>query len=273
MLLPPRARDVTRQQAEALGEVPYVPGQPVVKFFSNAVVPLNVHSNFHRAPFMFHRDNINEAMVRACPQIRTFVPAEGCIFNSNEHLYQALGSDNQAAFMAFTSTGEFADYTIGFFVTLIVNGAMDLPKKHRPATVANIELFARCKYNRYRSKGNTGIVPKLISNMTAVLHQRLFPTMRFNYARLNALTESDMRSVWLVIHRLKYESYANFRTALVNTGTAYLLEFVRGAERVERNGQSDEIWGGLVHEDDVLYGLNRMGRYLMATRTHFANQE
>ena len=50
-----------------------------------------------------------------------------------------------------------------------------------------------------------------------------------------------------------------WKNILLKTGDAYLLEFSRSAKI------RDDYWGGLI-ENNVLYGENIMGKYLMEIR-------
>ena len=64
--------------------------------------------------------------------------------------------------------------------------------------------------------------------------------------------------LWLDLLKLKFE-IKKYKKLLKSTGNKYLLEFDRGAEK------KSSFWGGLI-KNEVLYGENMMGKYLMKIR-------
>ena len=235
---------------------------------------MNQHSNFHGAPMIMRAADINAGIEAACPQIGAFLPSGGCEFPSNEHFYQALASDSLETFLAFTTSGRFGRLDVTFFELLLVEKLLPVKKKVKgaPATAKEIRATAVDKVKYWKPKGNVGIVAKMVSTMDANMRARLFAPLVFDYDRLDTLSEEHQRLVWRAIHLRKYETHAKLRESLLATGSAYLLEFVRGAERVERQskGATVEKWGGLINEQGEIFGCNYMGRFLMAARHDLA---
>ena len=255
--------NVTLEEATRHRERLYVPGCIVLKFYSNAIAPDHKHSNFHRAPFVFLPENAPDAMVRAVPSIRKWLGPEGREFASAEHLYQALASNDLTTFQAFVAGGSFGDTYVTFFMTT-------LPKSQKLKSASVRADGAAKKVAYWDRKGNAGIVAKLAVRKGII--ERHYQHLSISRKRLACLSDDDERAIWFAIHKQKYLQNPKLLKALCDTGPdTYLLEFVRGAERVQREKGIVEKWGGLIDKSGTLYGQNRMGRYLMAMRHYLLN--
>lgn len=111
------------------------------------------------------------------------------------------------------------------------------------------------KRDYWMKKGNIGIIAKMATNKTIGKKLKL--------RRLDGYESSD--ELWMQILHSKF-TIEKFRHTLSSTGDAYLLEFGRSAKREELLGKKP-FWCGLI-EDGVLYGENKMGKYLMRIRNH-----
>ncbi len=101
------------------------------------------------------------------------------------------------------------------------------------------------KLKFWSKKGNIGIVAKMATNMKI--------GKKLGLIRDEEFQPSD--DLWLKLLRKKY-SIKYFGDILKSTNGTYLLEFDRGA-RIK-----PVFWGGLI-SDNILYGNNQMGKYLM----------
>tara|TARA_R110002072_G_scaffold260935_1_gene419546 strand:+ start:477 stop:959 length:483 start_codon:yes stop_codon:yes gene_type:complete len=101
------------------------------------------------------------------------------------------------------------------------------------------------KLKFWSKKGNIGIVAKMATNVRIGKKLGLIRDEKFQ--------PSD--DLWLKLLKMKF-SIKYFDDILKSTGGTYLLEFDRGA-RIR-----PVFWGGLI-SDDILYGNNQMGKYLM----------
>jgi len=109
------------------------------------------------------------------------------------------------------------------------------------------------KQEYWMKKKNIGVIAKMSVN-----EERM--------KKLNLTMDKSFRSsdeLWMKILLAKY-STEPFRTILLNTGSAYLLEFQRGAKRDE---EKSSIWGGYIDDKGKLWGKNLMGIYLMKIRS------
>jgi hypothetical protein len=102
-------------------------------------------------------------------------------------------------------------------------------------------------------KGNVGIIAKMATNIKI--------GKKLGLIRDNNFVSTD--KLWIEILNKKF-SILEFSNILKSTENKYLLEFDRGAKRsCEKN--SIPKWSGIIHED-ILYGNNLMGKYLMVIR-------
>lgn len=100
----------------------------------------------------------------------------------------------------------------------------------------------------WMKKNNIGIIAKMATNIT--ISKRIGLIRDVNYVSSDAL--------WIELLTQKF-NIIEFKNILQNTKNTYLLEFDRGAKR------SNPIWSGII-EDNMLYGHNLMGKYLMIIR-------
>lgn len=104
------------------------------------------------------------------------------------------------------------------------------------------------KYTYWNKKNNIGIIAKMATNEKIG-------------KKLGLIRNPDFIStdeIWMKILEKKY-AIKYFKDLLKLSDDIYLLEFDRGARR------SNSFWGGLIH-DNILYGNNQMGKYLMKIR-------
>jgi predicted NAD-dependent protein-ADP-ribosyltransferase YbiA (DUF1768 family) len=69
----------------------------------------------------------------------------------------------------------------------------------------------------------------------------------------------DFDKLWIDLLTLKFQN-DKYNNVLMNTQDKYLLEFDRRA-KVRKT-----YWGGII-DDNILYGENKMGKYLMCVRS------
>ena len=94
-------------------------------------------------------------------------------------------------------------------------------------------------------KENIGIIAKMATNIK--VGKKLGLIRKENFVSTDDL--------WIKLLTKKYK-ISEFRDILLSTENKYLLEFDRGAKR------NNPIWSGII-ENNVLYGNNLMGKYLM----------
>lgn len=110
------------------------------------------------------------------------------------------------------------------------------------------------KQQFWMKKNNIGILAKTASSKIISKKLKLLPDPNFN--------NSD--ELWIKILLSKYRK-EQFKRLLKNTGNKYLLEFGRRSKYQCENGQSPPFYCGLI-QNNILYGENRMGKYLMYIR-------
>tara|TARA_B100001093_G_C26649294_1_gene936756 strand:+ start:143 stop:748 length:606 start_codon:yes stop_codon:yes gene_type:complete len=104
------------------------------------------------------------------------------------------------------------------------------------------------KYKYWSKKNNIGIIAKMVTNEKICKKLGLIRDEKF----------SSTDELWIKILEKKY-AIKYFKYLLKSTCDIYLLEFDRGAKR------SNSFWGGLIY-NNILYGNNQMGKYLMEIR-------
>lgn len=94
-------------------------------------------------------------------------------------------------------------------------------------------------------KNNIGIIAKMVTTKKI---------------KIGLTRDNSFQSTYELWELILLEKFNNetFRSILLNTGDKYLLEFSRKAKK-------GSFWGGLI-EDNILYGENTMGKYLMKIR-------
>ena len=109
-------------------------------------------------------------------------------------------------------------------------------------------LVSKKNVDYWKKKDNIGIIAKMATSkkMIQILGLR----------KLENFQSND--ELWITILMKKY-NINEFKEILKNTGDLYLLEFDRNAIR------RPSYWGGNFL-DNVLYGENKMGNYIMEVR-------
>lgn len=217
-----------------------------VYFSSSASEPLNLLSNFSEAPLRLTRDDIDGALLDACPQLAQFVGTDRVVFRSSEHAWQALKATERTTFWRFVD-GDFAMFSAPIMDVFF------------PGQGAK-------KFAYWAKKRNVGIVPKLAANRKHAKRLNLRFKGALDYSRETLRPELERR-VWRTLLRLKFRQNERHRRALLGTGKRRLVEFDRGAKRTPTH------WGGLVDEEGKLHGENVMGQYLEAVRDELAHPE
>ena len=157
----------------------------------------------------------------------------GEIYISSEHAFQSrkyLDEDKGK----FNSEGIFSNVREGFITVFS-------------------EEEADNKKNYWLGKGNVGILAKMATNEK--VGKRLGLKRDFSFKSTYQLWEE------ILLAKFRKEE---FKKLLLSTGDSYLLEFSRGAKNNVERGVK-EVWGGIV-DNNVLYGDNLMGKYLMKIR-------
>ena len=157
---------------------------------------------------------------------------EGIIYSSTEHAFQAQKYIESERYR-FSKTGDLGVWT-----------GLNL--------VFKPEEFEK-KYNYWSKKNNIGIIAKMATNEKIG-------------KKLGLIRDENFKStdeLWLKILEKKY-SIKYFSNLLKSTNDIYLLEFDRGCN--SKFNDSNSVWGGIIN-NDILYGSNLMGKYLMEIRT------
>tara|TARA_B110000483_G_scaffold238448_1_gene315104 strand:- start:430 stop:966 length:537 start_codon:yes stop_codon:yes gene_type:complete len=103
-------------------------------------------------------------------------------------------------------------------------------------------------FDYWKKKDNIGIIAKMATSKKMI--------KKLGLTNLEDFQSND--KIWKTILTKKY-NITEFKEVLEKTGDLYLLEFDRNAIR------RPSYWGGNFL-DDVLYGENRMGNYIMEIR-------
>ena len=162
----------------------------------------------------------------------------GIIFNgltyiSSEHAFQAQKYIKEQR-IRFSIDGDLGNVETGF--KLVFGDKFDEKKKF------------------WMQKENVGIIAKMATNIK--IGKKLGLIRDKNFVSTDKL--------WIEILNKKF-SILEFSNILKSTENKYLLEFDRGAKRsCEKN--LIPKWSGIIHED-ILYGNNLMGKYLMVIRS------
>ncbi len=157
----------------------------------------------------------------------------GEIYISSEHAFQSKKYLNEDK-TRFNSEGIFSNVREGFISVFS-------------------EEEADNKKNYWLKKGNVGILAKMATNEK--VGKRLGLKRDFSFKSTYQLWEE------ILLAKFRKEEFKNI---LLSTGDSYLLEFSRDAQYNAERGVQD-VWGGIV-DDDILYGDNLMGKYLMKIR-------
>lgn len=169
------------------------------------------------------------------------IHVDGLVYPSTEHAHQAqkyIESDQ----IRFSVDGDLGKVS-GFY--LVFNSD---------------EVENKISY--WMQKKQIGVIAKMATEKT---RERNLGLTR----KSDTTNEFDF---WMDILRQKYGAIENKKIGkyLANTGDTYLLEFSRTAKYQSEKG-SPPYWAGMVVEN-VLYGENRMGKYLMIVRNELFKQ-
>ncbi len=224
---------------------------PHLYFCSNGKAPYYKLSNFYHAPITLRRVEDAPTCCALSPALASALagPAArewaGLCFPSSEHLWQALKAHNVQTLMRFTTTGDLGQWA--------------------PDTFA--ALFGRAKGGTkmayWRKKQMIGIVAKAAVHPDRAAALALDNT-QLAYGRENLELRTEY-GVWREILMLKMRQNPEVCAVLASTGDHHLIEFVRGARRVEQHG-GHEHWGALVDAEGTRWGDNAMGFYMMDAR-------
>ncbi len=169
--------------------------------------------------------------------IKEGIEIDGITYPSSEHAFQAqkyILSDRQR----FSIDGDLGKVEPGF--TLVFPELKDKEKVEK-------------KKKHWMKKENIGIIAKKATSMKV--------GQKLKLTRLDNFISTD--DLWIKILSKKF-NIPELRDILVGTGSIYLLEFDKSAKRNADEGKIVK-WGGLI-QDDILYGKNVMGIYLMKIR-------
>ena len=160
------------------------------------------------------------------------VAVDGWTFPSVEHAYQSCKTDDRSRFAVGGDLAGEEAFSLLF-----------------PAATCE----AKRRY--WMAKGNLGVLAKMATKDGAM--------RRLGLRRNRDFVESE--ELWMRLLEAKY-AQEPFKSLLLGTGNAYLLEFQRGARREEEASGAASYWGGLVDDQGRLWGRNVMGVYHMEVR-------
>jgi predicted NAD-dependent protein-ADP-ribosyltransferase YbiA (DUF1768 family) len=149
------------------------------------------------------------------------------IYPSTEHAFQSQKYVDSDK-IRFSINGDLGSIDEGF--DLVFQKDSDKKKKY------------------WMKKDNIGIIAKMATNKSIGI--------RLGLKRDPVFESTD--ELWIDILNEKYK-IDEFKNILMNTNNKYLLEFDRGAKK------NNPVWSGII-ENGVLYGNNKMGKYLMMIR-------
>ena len=112
------------------------------------------------------------------------------------------------------------------------------------------------KQNFWMKKDNIGIIAKMSTNKKIGLKLGLRRNINFK----------STDELWKKILNKKFAIDA-YKNILINTNNYYLLEFDKGAKNKFDKHNMTLFWSGLI-KDNILYGNNQMGKYLMDIRNN-----
>ena len=166
--------------------------------------------------------------------IKEGIEYDGLRYISTEHAFQAQKYIKEQR-KRFSVEGDLGQLDSGFDLAF----GKDWEKK---------KLF-------WMKKNNIGIIPKMVTNEKRGLKLGLIRDKNF----------VNTSELWFDLLWQKFR-IDRFRKTLTSTGNNYLLEYDRGAERM------NPLWSGII-KDGKLYGTNLMGKYIMYIREKIYSQE
>jgi predicted NAD-dependent protein-ADP-ribosyltransferase YbiA (DUF1768 family) len=164
--------------------------------------------------------------------IKDGIEFDGLIFCSTEHAFQAQKYIKEQR-IRFSIEGDLGNIDSGF--QLVFGDKWEKKKQF------------------WMKKDNIGIIAKMATNIKIGTQLGLIRDEHF----------SSTHELWIELLTIKF-NIVEFKTILKNTKNNYLLEFDRGSKRMYLKNNIS-IWSGLI-EDNILYGNNLMGKYLMIVR-------
>lgn len=221
----------------------------VVNFGSNAVRPYHTLSNLHRAPLRLKQEHVPKTVRQRFPSFYKWIGEEGVVFESSEHAWQSLKAKEKAVFLRFTKDGDLGTANLNSFKMLF-------PKKD-----------VQKKFDYWMNKDNVGIVAQMAVRSIHAKKLGLAPDGS-DLSPDAPLSEEDEGDAWKMILRQKFLQNEALLAVLLGTGNDYLLEFSRHAKQ----HPSETYWQGMIDDDGVLYGTNRMGNLLMEMREELSGE-
>jgi predicted NAD-dependent protein-ADP-ribosyltransferase YbiA (DUF1768 family) len=164
--------------------------------------------------------------------IKDGIEYDGLMFYSTEHAFQAQKYIKEQR-IRFSIEGDIGNIDSGF--KLLFGNEWEKKK------------------NFWMKKENIGIIAKTATSNKNETKLGLIKDVNF----------SSTNKLWLELLTIKF-NINEFKNILKNTENKYLLEFDRGAKRMSLQNKIP-FWSGLI-DNDVLYGNNLMGKYLMLVR-------
>ena len=110
------------------------------------------------------------------------------------------------------------------------------------------------KQKYWMKKNNIGIIAKMATNKKIGI--------KLGLRRDNTFETND--KLWISILNKKYE-IDEYKSLLQNTNDLFILEFDRHASAYFHKTGNTSYWSGII-QNNILYGNNQMGKYLMHIR-------
>ncbi len=236
-------------------------------FGSNASGDMKKLSNFFACPVRLTRADLVSTPVLSTlvPDLSEWLGADGLVFPSSEHLWQALKARNAPTLRRFAVGGDLAILSPGLFQRTTLLAQARKVWRGKGDTIVSLKKLdgASLKKVVYWEKRGVGIAAKLASKEAYGQTLELGPE-HMDYAR-ETLAPDVERAIWLLVLRLKFEQNPALGDLLLSTQGHTLVEFDKAGARLD--GPVKVKWGAYVDPTThCLRGQNVMGTYLMATR-------
>jgi predicted NAD-dependent protein-ADP-ribosyltransferase YbiA (DUF1768 family) len=246
-------------------------GREVIKFSSRGSAPHYVLSNLYGAPIRVTAADIargtasGELGAYTADWQRWVAAAGEKRFSGIEAAFQSMKATDDETRDRFAEGGDIA-LTVPFYERYYAF--------KRPGREAEVTKKAQKTVALWSKKNMAGIAPKQAVNKTGRAQLGLDAHLRPQDERWPTLDE--LAGTWHWLLRLKYTQNADARRVLLDTGSAYLLEFSIGALRKwYANAAEPEFYGGFVRRTadgaGELIGRNFMGNALMRVRGELAS--
>lgn len=222
----------------------------IINFNSNAKKPYHIFSNFYECKIVIDINKIPDFIHEVCIFLKNIKNDKKITFNSTEHLWQSLKSNDIKTFLSFTTEGILGKLNINTFKLFY--------KKNEEAEK---------KYKWWSKKKMIGIISKM------ALSEKNTEKIGLSINRKNNKLKENEKKIWLWILKQKYEQNLDLKKILIKSYDFYLLEFDKNAKRLDKNGKSS-YWGGY-YDNDIkkIIGCNKMGEYLMIIREEIIKNE